>query len=70
MLTTAASIVLALGTLLSMWLLSGNQRKAGWYLVIALQCIWVPWDIAIRQYALIVLTPATIAVAIHALRRG
>jgi hypothetical protein len=66
--TTITSVVLALGTLLSMYLLAGNQRRAGWHLVIALQALWVPYDIAIHQYALIALTPATMWIAVKALR--
>ena len=65
---TITSVVLALGTLLSMYLLAGNQRRAGWHLVIALQALWVPYDCAIRQYALIALTPATMWIAVKALR--
>jgi len=71
MLLLTGSMVLAGLTLLSMWLLSAHDTRArGWHVVMATQCLWVPYDIYSKQYGFLILTPVTIAIAVRALRKG
>jgi hypothetical protein len=68
MLVTAGSVVLAVTSLVSMWLISRHQAS-GWVVAIAAQVLWVPYDCCTRQWGFIAITAASLPVYVNGLRR-
>lgn len=61
----AVSVLLGAGNVTAT-LLIGRGRRLGWVLALALQAVWVPYDLATHQAGLLVIT----AVAVCPYLRG
>ena len=68
MVETAGSVVLAVTSLASMWLIS-RHLASGWAVAIAAQALWVPYDFCTRQWGFIAITAASLPVYVNGLRR-
>jgi hypothetical protein len=63
----AASSVLAVVTLASMWLI-GRKLAAGWAVAIAAQVLWVPYDVVTRQVGFLAITAVSVPVYVRGWR--
>jgi hypothetical protein len=61
------SIIVALG-LSSMWLL-GSKRIVGWYVILVIQLMWVPYAIITGQYPFIVSGVVYAVICVRSIRR-
>ena len=61
MLLQAFSLGLSVIGLLPMWLI-GHKARSGWLVGILIQLVWIPYDIATRQYAFVATGCVSIAV--------
>jgi hypothetical protein len=68
MVETAGSVVLAVTSLVSMWLIS-RHRASGWVVAIAAQALWVPYDITTGQPGFLAITAASVPVYIRGWQR-
>jgi hypothetical protein len=68
MVETAGSVVLAVTSLVSMWLIS-RHLASGWAVAIAAQALWAPYDCCTHQLAFIAITAASLPVYVNGLRR-
>ena len=66
-LLTAGSLVLALVNLTVMWLLS-RKKPAGWLVAIAVQVLWIPYDLWSHQAGFLLITAACMPVYVRGWR--
>ena len=67
-LTNGLSLLASVGTILSMWLLSGRHRS-GWYVSLGNQVVWAAFMVSTEAWGLIPLNLIMVGLAIRGVKK-
>lgn len=65
----AISFILAISGCISLWLISHHKARIGWWVNLAIQALWIPYDIRVHAFGLITTSVVTVFVARSSLRK-